>query len=106
MLLTCLMVQLGSTGTLPPGCGGVQNAVHICVGGVTRTFHPRKKHLPVAGLDALTTDEMRMPLFWSTRMFAPPTPVYWLPGLFPSTLATPLKTEKLSSNLPFSALSA
>src|SRR5712691_273605 len=103
MLLTCLMVQLGSTGRLPPGCGGVQNAVHISVGGVTRIFHPRKKHLPDAGLDAVTTDEIRIPLFWSTRTFAAPTPVYMLPGLFPGTVFTPSKTEKLSRNFPFRA---
>src|ERR1700736_38378 len=106
MLLTWLTVQLGSTGMLPPGCGGVQKAVHINVGGVTRMFHPRKKHLPELALEALTMDVMTMPLFSSTKRFAAPTPVYWPPGLFPSTVPMPLKTEKLSRNLPFRAFTA
>src|ERR1700730_5141836 len=105
MLLTLLVAQFGSTGRLPPGCGGVQNAVHISVGGVTRTFHPRKKHLPVAALDPLNIDVMTMPLFWSTRRFVG-VPVYKAPGLFPATVLMPLKLEKLSSNLPVSALMA
>src|SRR4029077_16557610 len=106
MLLTWLTVQFGSVPMAEPGCGGVQYVSHICVGGFTRMFHPRKKHLPVFALEALTTDEMRMPLFSSTRRFAAPTPVYWPVGLVPLTVATPLKTEKLSSYLPLSALMA
>src|ERR1700730_11071543 len=104
MLLTCLMVQLGSTGMLEPGCGGVQYVSHIICGGLTRTFQPRYMHLPESGLVAVTMDEITMPLFWSTRRFAAPTPVYMLPGLFPATVPTPSKTEKFSRNLPLRAL--
>src|ERR1700730_1002249 len=105
MLLTLLVAQFGSTGRLPPGCGGVQNAVHISVGGVTRTFHARKKHLPVAGLEPLKIDVITIPLFWSTSRFVA-VPVYKAPGLFPATVLMPVKSEKLSRILPFRALMA
>src|SRR2546428_14079522 len=103
MLLTWVMSHLGSVPMADCGCGGVQYVSHICVGGFTRMFHPRNMHLPEFGLEALTTEEMRMPPFSSTRRFAAPTPVYWPAGLVPFTVAPPLKTEKLSSYLPFSA---
>src|SRR5712692_6126138 len=106
MLLIWLTSQFGSVPMEEPGCGGVQYVSHICVGGFTLRFQPRNMHLPVFGLEALTTDEMRMPLFSSTRRFAAPTPVYWPVGLVPATVATPLKTEKLSKYLPLSALRA
>src|SRR5712692_7148564 len=106
MLLTWVMPQFGSVPMADCGCGGVQYVSHIIVGGFTRMLHPRKKHLPVFGLDALTTDEMSIPRFSSTRRFAAPTPVYWPVGLVPATVATPLKTEKLSKYLPLSALRA
>src|ERR1700676_78150 len=104
MLLTCLISQLGSTGMLEPGCGGVQKVVHISWGGVTRMFHPRKRHLPVAAFEPLSTDEMRMPLFSSTKRFESPLPTAL--GLFPATVPGAAKIEKLSSYLPFTALMA
>src|SRR6266566_4333261 len=106
MLLTCLISQLGSTGTLPPGCGGVQKAVHMRVGGVTRMFHPRKKHLPVSPVLVLIWDVMTTPLFWSTSRLVAPSPWYTLVGLFPATELSPSKTVKLSTILPVNALRA
>src|SRR6266850_3586721 len=104
MLLTCFTSQLGSTGRLPPGCGGVQKDVHMRVGGVTSMFHPRKKHLPVSPVLVLIWDEMTMPLFWSTKRFVAPSPWYTLVGLFPATELRPSKTVKLSTILPVRAL--
>jgi hypothetical protein len=69
MLFTLLTYHMGSSGRLPPGCGPVQNDVHISVGGFTRRFHALKKHLPASELLMAITDVKAMPLFSSTRMF-------------------------------------
>src|SRR6266480_5633594 len=106
MLLTSLTVQLGSTGTLPPGCGGVQYAVHICCGGVARIFHARKKHLPLSEMLLVSWDVMAMPLSWSTRTFVAPAPWYTAPGLFPATELTPVQIVKLSMIFPVRAFRA
>src|SRR5437867_4504542 len=104
MLLTWLTVQLGSSGRLPPGWGGVQNEVHISFGGVTSTFQPLKKHLPVAGLVPLCSDEIRIPVRWSIVICE--GPVCIAPGLFPAIVLAPSKSEKLSRGLPLRALMA
>src|SRR6266851_5805839 len=106
MLLTWLTSQEGSTGTLPCGWGGVQNDVQISCGGVTRMFHPRKKHLPVSPTLVLIMDVIAMPLFSSTRTFVVPVPWYTLLGPFPATVLMPAKTVKLSSYAPVRALRA
>src|SRR5712664_40357 len=105
MLLNMLISQLGSTGMLDTGWGGVQNAVHISFGGLTKIFHPRKKHLPVAALEPLRMDVMTIPLCSSTSRFVA-VPVYSAPGLFPATVFMPSKSEKLSRYLPVRALIA
>src|SRR5438132_8198151 len=104
MLFTWLISQLGSSGRLPPGWGGVQKAVHISLGGSTRTFHPRTKHLPVAGLVTLCSDEMTIPSRWSTIIWEGPLCI--AVGLFPAIVLVPSKSEKLSRGFPFKALMA
>src|SRR5260370_41704015 len=106
MLLTCWISQLGSTATLPPGCGGVQKAVHARVGGVTRTFHPRKKHLPVSPVLELTWDAIRMPVLGSPRRFVAPGPWYTPGGLFPATELGPASAVEWSTLSPAEALRA